>query len=399
MNNIRNGISKYGITGLLIVFYLFLLPIQFRTPFGIRFAPADLLFIMLFVVTITKLQIRKYTFSIWHALLLVSFLIATLNGVLSSGILTRYVLIQKDVGLVVLFSLFFIFCQFITNWERMRWVLTYLIGCITFHTLLAILFFITSQLTGITFTWVNSFTGRLSGMLIDPNAFGGLLVVIFTIHITSLYSKNPLFSKRMAYTVTYTLLVGIILTFSRSAWLALSIVLLIQALRNPIYILRIAFISTISLVAIILIAGSDYLQEIIWLATRSSQIDTRLTIIKTGLNLFNESPLFGIGLGAITEKYHIIIHNTPVWILVEFGLIGFTIFLLFLANILWRGAIAFRLTKKGNKPLIYGLMLAFIAMAGLSLGIEALYQRHWWIVMACINSAFMIEIYKKEGRE
>jgi putative inorganic carbon (hco3(-)) transporter len=384
---------------MLIVIYLFLLPVQFRTPLGIRFAPADLFFIMLFILTISKMQIRKFTFSIWHALLLISFLIATLNAVLSTGILTRYVLIQKDIGLIVLFSLFFIFSQFITSWERMRWVLTYLIGCVAFHTLLAMVFFITSQLTGITFSWMNSFTSRLSGMLIDPNAFGGLLVVIFAIHIVSLYSKNPLFSKQVAYGITFTLLVGIILTFSRSAWLALSIVLLIQALRNPIYIFRIAFISFISFVAIILIAGTDYLQEIIWLATRSSQIDTRLTIINTGLNLFYESPIFGIGLGVITEKYHIIIHNTPVWILVEFGLIGFVIFLLFIANILWRGVIAFHKTKKENKPIIYGLLLAFIAMVGLSLGIEALYQRHWWIVMACINAAFMIEVNKKEGRE
>jgi hypothetical protein len=40
--------------------------------------------------------------------------------------------------------------------------------------------------------------------------------------------------------------------------------------------------------------------------------------------------------------------------------------------------------------LVLGLMAAHVGMLGLSLGIEALYQRHWWMVMAFLGSAYAI---------
>jgi putative inorganic carbon (hco3(-)) transporter len=398
MGNNKRGIFKYGFVGFLFVLYLFLLPIQIRTSLEIRFAPSDIVLVILFFIAISEFKIRKYTFSIWHFLLVFVFGLSTLVTTLYTGDLSLYVVLQKNIGLLVLISLYFVFCHFISDWEKIRWLIRYFIYSTTFHTIIAIIFFFITQLTGITFSKINEFESRLSGMLIDPNAFGGFLVIIFTIHIILMYSKFPIFTKKKGMFITMTLILGIILTFSRSSWLALSIVLFIQLVRNPIHIVRIAVISIISLALILLISGREYFEEILSLATRSSQIDSRLVIIEKGLTLFKEAPIFGVGLGEIFEKYHIIIHNTPVWILVEFGLVGFVIFSLYLINIFLRGMIAFKLSDQQNRPLIYGLMLAYLAMIGFSFGIEALYQRHWWILMALINGTFMLSMIKKDQR-
>ena len=58
---------------------------------------------------------------------------------------------------------------------------------------------------------------------------------------------------------------------------------------------------------------------------------------------------------------------------------------------------AFALAERTNKPLILGLILAHVVMLGFSLGIEALYQRHWWLVMALIGSGYVLVKQQKEN--
>ena len=36
------------------------------------------------------------------------------------------------------------------------------------------------------------------------------------------------------------------------------------------------------------------------------------------------------------------------------------------------------------------LLLAHMAMFGLAMGIEALYQRHWWLIVALIGSGYSL---------
>ena len=127
------------------------------------------------------------------------------------------------------------------------------------------------------------------------------------------------------------------------------------------------------------------------MATRPPGIEIRLDTTAEAVDMFAQSPIFGIGVGRFFETRGRIIHNTPLWILTEFGLVGFAIFVGFVSSVLYRGWRAFRLAPDSERALVLGLVLAHVAMLGLSFGIEAFYQRHWWIVMALIGSAYSVE--------
>ena len=43
-------------------------------------------------------------------------------------------------------------------------------------------------------------------------------------------------------------------------------------------------------------------------------------------------------------------------------------------------------------PLALALMLAHTAMFGLAMGIEAFYQRHWWLVFGLIASSYSLTL-------
>jgi putative inorganic carbon (hco3(-)) transporter len=392
MRKAFNHMYKYGSIGVLLTLYILLLPVQFRTGFALRVAPSDLILLLLVFIAFLQFKVKRYIFTFWHFAILLLFLFSSLKVLLEIGEIPRYVVLQKDLGLLVLFALYYIICAFLTDRERVRWILQTFIISISFHTALAIILFLFTQLSGIQFFWMNAFSGRLSGMLIDPNAYGGLLVVTFAIHITTFHSSKPLLSRNFSYLILFILSAGIILTFSRSAWVALALVLLFQTFQNPFQLIRTAIFSTVSLFVILLALGRDYLTEVLNMATRSSQIDSRFVIIEKGLDLFYDAPLFGVGIGVIFQKFNIIIHNTPVWILVEFGLLGLVVFAGLMFSFYLKGFYAYRLASKENKPLIFGLLLGFSAMLGLSLGIEALYQRHWWILMSLLQATYMIEM-------
>jgi putative inorganic carbon (HCO3(-)) transporter len=78
------------------------------------------------------------------------------------------------------------------------------------------------------------------------------------------------------------------------------------------------------------------------------------------------------------------------WMLSEFGLVGVTIYGGFMLWFIVRGREALRLGDPASQPLILALISAHVGMLGVSAGIEALYQRHWWLVMAMLASSWVL---------
>lgn len=114
----------------------------------------------------------------------------------------------------------------------------------------------------------------------------------------------------------------------------------------------------------------------------SSNVE-RFTSWKGAFELFREYPVFGAGLGAYVigqadqpkDKVHII-HSTALWLLAEFGLIGFLVF----------SFPAFRLLMQegkeiGDDPVSTFIVLTLIAFAAMSIAHEMLYQRAFWMLL------------------
>jgi O-antigen ligase len=80
-------------------------------------------------------------------------------------------------------------------------------------------------------------------------------------------------------------------------------------------------------------------------------------------------------------------HNSALWFLADFGLVGLAVFCGFLGWFFIKAWNAYRLAPDDEKPLALALLLAHTAMVGLAVGIEAFYQRQWWLVLALIAAS------------
>lgn len=104
--------------------------------------------------------------------------------------------------------------------------------------------------------------------------------------------------------------------------------------------------------------------------------------ISRGLDMWVQSPILGAGLGVFYERsqawygYHQVIHNTPVWILAELGLVGAIVFG-------WAFYVSARPIFKGaslsTSNRILGMTLLCFSI--FSLAHEIFYQRIFWLVL------------------
>jgi hypothetical protein len=80
------------------------------------------------------------------------------------------------------------------------------------------------------------------------------------------------------------------------------------------------------------------------------------------------------------------------WFLADFGIAGLAVLLGFLAWFFGRAWFAYRFAPDRGQPLVLALLLAHAAMFGVAMGIEAFYQRHWWLALALIASAYSLTL-------
>lgn len=364
----------------LLVSYVLCLPIQFQTGIGIRFAPSDGCLLFILLLGLGQLKLRSEAWSSWHFGMVIIFCVATYVSIIEYGYLSRYAFIQKDIGFLVLIVGYVVLTTYLDSWSKLRWAMKLFLMSVVLQNVFALGVYA----SGLELSWMNVFHPRVSGMLVDPNAYGGLLVTAFAFHIITYYSERPLIAGFLGVVSTVTLAAGILLTFSRSAWIGMAFVLLVVLVMKPVYFWRIGGVFVTALVFIVAFFGSNFTSLMVNMASRPEQIQSRIHILIDSAKMFAESPLFGIGLGVFSEREAVIIHNTPMWFLTEFGLFGFIIFLFFMAWFAYKAFRTYLLCDCTTKPYMLALLLSHAAMFGLSMGIEAFYQRHWWFVFALI---------------
>lgn len=372
----------------LVIAYVIFLPMQFQTPLGPRFAPSDLFLLLYLLCGMFRFPLIRSTWSVWHWALMLVYAIGNLVSLFENGRLSQYVVVEKDFGLVMLFLGYTMIVSYATDWARFRRLIRCFILSTVWQNVVAIGAFFLGEITGINITWLNYESARLSGMLVDPNAYGGLLILAFAMHIMTSGKKNPILSGWLGTFCTVSLAIGIVLTFSRSAWIGLAMIVLAVGLFRPMYSLRLIAVGVVTFGTILLVLGGHYLDTITQMATRQSQITARLDFISTSMAAFYQQPVLGVGLGTFDMQDGFIVHNSTIWFLTEFGLVGFVVFVGFICWFFVKGVAAYRRAEETQKPLVFGLLLGHLAMYGLSMGIEAFYQRHWWLVMALLAASY-----------
>jgi O-antigen ligase len=128
------------------------------------------------------------------------------------------------------------------------------------------------------------------------------------------------------------------------------------------------------------------------MASRPKQVQGRFDLIHDALEAFANHPFLGGGMGSFRLSEGEVAHNSAMWFLADFGLAGLAVLLGFLGWFFAKAWFAYRLAPERAQPLVLALLLAHAAMLGLAMGIEAFYQRHWWLIFGLIGSSYCITL-------
>jgi putative inorganic carbon (hco3(-)) transporter len=380
------------ILNVLVAGYVALLPFQFQVATGVNFAPADCFMLLVLLLAAGQLKYRKAAWSIWHFGIPALFAVGSLVAAVRFGALDQYELLNKDAGLLLPFLSYAAITSSINSWEDLRRILRVFTLSVALQNILCVGGFLAAYFFGV----VNPFTRyagqRLSGMLIDPNAYGGLLVAALVICEGASMGQAPLFRGPTLWLCRVTLGMGLLFTFSRSAWMGLGLAFLLLSAIQTRTAVRLVLAGALGAPCLLLLMGNRFIPIFEVMASRPKQVQGRFDLIHNAYQAFAGHPFLGGGIGSFRLGEGEIAHNTAMWFLADFGIVGLTVLLGFVGWFFAKGWFAYRLAPLRTQPLVLALILAHTAMFGLAMGIEAFYQRHWWVVLGLIASSYSLTI-------
>lgn len=377
--------------------WIALLPVQLDTggSLGLRLAPADVLLAgMIVAILARKLPHRRLSLRVDAvlvvALLLLVWLVLSLpQTVAELGYVPRSVLVNKLVGFALLAAVYWMTLESHSTAKEAIKALDWYRTAGSLWNLVGIGAFTIWQRFGVLSPFVYGGT-RLCGLLVDPNAYGGFLVSVFMLEITRL--SHGIRSWTVTAANVGVLFYGILLTSSRSSWLAL-----VLGVAGLFFVLRgrarIRLVVTGVFLAAEVALHFIVLSPSSWeLATRTPQVEARVSLIEEATSAVSSSPIQGIGLGVFPTRPGsggLIVHSTYFWLLAETGIPGLVLLLLVLGLIFWQCRKSLQLGGAVVQLPATALSAAVVAWLGLMVGIEALYQRHFWFLAALLGSLYL----------
>ncbi|MDY7076291.1 MAG: O-antigen ligase family protein [Chloroflexota bacterium] len=182
----------------------------------------------------------------------------------------------------------------------------------------------------------------LRGLLDRSDHFGALFSMVIPVNFY-LYLEAPNRIRKFLYTITLgILLVAIYLTYKRTAWLALVVILLVIQWFYPQF-RRLFFILLLVALVVLGATWNTVGQSVVVtdrIGSNSSTIEARTDGWKAAINLWARNPLFGYGLGnygAVAKRAGVddtALENEHLSILFGAGLIGFVPYSAWLLSIL-----------------------------------------------------------------
>lgn len=239
--------------------------------------------------------------------------------------------------------------------------------------------------------------GRARGTFKDPNVYGAALGPAITF-AAWIMLREPAKRARIAAFIVLPLIIGLLLSFSRGAWMSLAVsigvltVLTAYTSRRKTDLHRLGSVSIAGIVAMALVVFSVLqVEKVRNLLTERATLDQSYDVGPEGRfggqqkarNLILENP-FGIGTHTFRDKYH---HEEPHNVyLSQFLNAGWLGGMLFAISVIATLVVGLRAAMV-NGALQGGFVVATAAFAGLvfeGFVIDSDHWRHFFIVMACI---------------
>lgn len=364
-----------------VVLYTFLSGFVFVEP-----SPAEIVFVLFAPILLIGFSTTWRIMSLF-LLLFVPMIISTYFGIIQGFFNPRFLMIDT-----YLFLFFFVLASFghrVKNLINKDYLLSSIMKVWTLAGIINILAGLFAYSTGRTFlfgTKIIRFGIRLKGFFKDPNVLGPFLVAVAVYYLFKFFSKKKKSVWNLALFIFFS--GGVILTFSRAAWLNLFVttiaLMLTLALNNKARRRIIVFAIMITLAFIIFLEYSKHtsilginLYEFFLgrLGLQSYDMD-RFSAQKEFIDIMNYSIyslVFGIGPGNYEKFSKMATHSLFARYIGERGLLGIITLVIFILMIT-------RYVSKSE----YGKLFIPILIGQLinSFFIDSLHWRHLWMLLA-----------------
>jgi O-antigen ligase len=169
---------------------------------------------------------------------------------------------------------------------------------------------------------------RATSTSVDPNVLGGLLILVTVLTVPQLFAEKPLLPRKLIVTMVGTLLVCMILTFSRGALLGLGIALAVISTVRYRPIIALMIVGTA--VFLLLPFTQEYVGHFLDAFAGSDRAtQMRLGEYKDALILISRYPFFGVGFGGSPDiDTYLGVSSVYLLMAEEMGLIGLGVFLI-----------------------------------------------------------------------
>ena len=227
---------------------------------------------------------------------------------------------------------------------------------------------------------------HFSGFAENPNSFAFQCLMVLA---------AALALKRNVLAYVAIAILGLWLSGSRVAAVSGCMVLIVSAIfrrSTREFILKSIFIAFAGAATVVLMSftlGHDCATSASFICNASNpfsgprmhSIAQHFDLLRDAWSMFTNHPIFGAGLGTFIETWvgpqKLVVHSTPLWLLAEFGLVGFLAFSIPVLRLLWQEVRLY----SGNDRAGTFIVLALVAFLSMSLLHEILYQRSFWFLM------------------
>lgn len=249
-------------------------------------------------------------------------------------------------------------------------------------------------------------TARLTGLMTHPNRYSnvastvGIIVLWFALQPKELISRQR---RILMWTLFVMLVIGVLGSWSRSGWLAFGLAgVALPFFRwphlTPIFLCAGGFILFVGYSSGAVEAIYDYVRNL----SRSSA-DFRWHIDQIGLQAFFEHPMIGLGVEGTKDffnAYELQVHNAPIQILADLGLVGVAAFGTLIITIF--ASIARVVSSAEASPRLKSLAAA-LAVSSLVTFFQGFVEVFLWLkfvwtfvaILGCIYVAYLDELSKK----
>jgi O-antigen ligase len=194
---------------------------------------------------------------------------------------------------------------------------------------------------------------------IDPNALGGLLVVVTTITVVQLFAERPALPRRLLALLAWLMGLSLLLTFSRSSLAGLAAALLLVGVLR--YRKLLGLLALAAVLMLLLPQTQGYIARFVeGLQGQDLATQMRLGEYKDALTLIGRYPVLGVGFSG-TPDIDLYLGVSSLYLLIaeEMGIIGLLIFLVVAGTYLAVTYRAWRSTSRGSA--VEGHLLAYQA--------------------------------------